>query len=113
MDFLRVAGAQLNLVVGDLEGNHDRIASAMAWAENEQADILLLPDVRERVELYRTIAIRLPDFTTVSLYFGLGLTRFFVGLRHRCCILVLAHIQIPYEFLAIAWPSGILLIMGI
>jgi len=45
MDFLRVAGAQLNLVVGDLEGNHDRIAGAMAWAENEQADVLLLPEL--------------------------------------------------------------------
>ena len=45
MDFLRVAGAQLNLVVGDLEGNHDRIASAMAWAENQQADVLLLPEL--------------------------------------------------------------------
>ncbi|MDH3262110.1 MAG: NAD+ synthase [Acidimicrobiia bacterium] len=45
MDFLRVAGAQLNLVVGDLEGNHDRIASAMAWAEDESADVLLLPEL--------------------------------------------------------------------
>ena len=45
MDFLRVAGAQLNLVVGDLTGNQDRIAEAMAWAENEQADVLLLPEL--------------------------------------------------------------------
>ena len=45
MDFLRVAGAQLNLVVGDLEGNHDRIARAMAWAEDQQADVLLLPEL--------------------------------------------------------------------
>ena len=45
MDLLRVAGAQLNLVVGDLEGNHDRIAGAMAWAESEQADVLLLPEL--------------------------------------------------------------------
>ena len=45
MDFLRVAGAQLNLVVGDLEGNFDRIARAMAWAEHEQADLLLLPEL--------------------------------------------------------------------
>jgi NAD+ synthase (glutamine-hydrolysing) len=45
MDFLRVAGAQLNLVVGDLEGNHGRIAGAMAWAEDQQADVLLLPEL--------------------------------------------------------------------
>ena len=45
MDFLRVAGAQLNLVVGDLEGNHDRIARAMAWAEEQAADVLLLPEL--------------------------------------------------------------------
>ena len=45
MDFLRVAGAQLNLVVGDLDGNHDRIARAMAWAEEQGADVLLLPEL--------------------------------------------------------------------
>ncbi len=45
MDFLRVAGAQLNLVVGDLDGNHDRIARAMAWAEERGADVLLLPEL--------------------------------------------------------------------
>jgi NAD+ synthase (glutamine-hydrolysing) len=45
MDFLRVAGAQLNLVVGDLEGNHDRIARVMGWAEEEGADVLLLPEL--------------------------------------------------------------------
>ena len=45
MDFLRVAGAQLNLVVGDLEGNHDRIARVMEWAEEQSADVLLLPEL--------------------------------------------------------------------
>jgi NAD+ synthase (glutamine-hydrolysing) len=45
MDFLRVAGAQLNLVVGDLEGNHDRIARAMMWAEEQSADVLLFPEL--------------------------------------------------------------------
>ena len=44
-DFIRVAGAQVNLVVGDLEGNTDRILEAMAWAEGLQADILLLPEL--------------------------------------------------------------------
>ncbi|MDP9145290.1 MAG: NAD+ synthase [Actinomycetota bacterium] len=42
---LRVAGAQLNLCVGDLTGNEQRIAEAMDWAEGEQADVLLLPEL--------------------------------------------------------------------
>lgn len=42
---LRVAGAQLNLCVGDLSGNEGRIAEAMAWAESEGADVLLLPEL--------------------------------------------------------------------
>ena len=45
MDFMRVAGAQLNLTVGDVEGNRDRIVDAMAWAESVQADVLLLPEL--------------------------------------------------------------------
>ncbi|MDX1691645.1 MAG: NAD+ synthase [Acidimicrobiia bacterium] len=45
MDFLRVAGAQLNLRVGDIEGNTARILEAMAWAEEVQADVLLLPEL--------------------------------------------------------------------
>ena len=45
MDFVRVAGAQLNLLVGDIEGNRDRIVDAMAWAESVQADVLLLPEL--------------------------------------------------------------------
>jgi NAD+ synthase (glutamine-hydrolysing) len=42
---LRVAGAQLNLTVGDLRGNEERIAAAMEWAEEEAADVLLLPEL--------------------------------------------------------------------
>jgi NAD+ synthase (glutamine-hydrolysing) len=42
---LRVAGAQLNLCVGDFAGNEERIMGAMAWAEREQADVLLLPEL--------------------------------------------------------------------
>ncbi|HEY4606081.1 MAG TPA: nitrilase-related carbon-nitrogen hydrolase, partial [Acidimicrobiia bacterium] len=42
---LRVAGAQLNLSVGDLTGNEARIVEAMAWAESEKADVLLLPEL--------------------------------------------------------------------
>jgi len=42
---VRVAGAQLNLVVGDLGGNEERIAAAMDWAAAEEADVLLLPEL--------------------------------------------------------------------
>ena len=42
---LRVAGAQLNLTVGDLDGNEARIADAMDWAEGQGADVLLLPEL--------------------------------------------------------------------
>ncbi len=45
MDFLRVACAQIDLTVGDLEGNATRIRDAMAWAEDVQADVLLLPEL--------------------------------------------------------------------
>ena len=42
---VRVAGAQINLVVGDITGNEKRILDAMAWAESEAADVLLLPEL--------------------------------------------------------------------
>jgi NAD+ synthase (glutamine-hydrolysing) len=42
---LRVAGAQIDLVVGDLAGNEEKIAAAMEWAEAENADVLLLPEL--------------------------------------------------------------------
>lgn len=42
---IRVAGAQLNLVVGDIDGNEARIAETMEWAESEGADVLLLPEL--------------------------------------------------------------------
>ena len=45
MTELRIAGAQLNLTVGDLDGNTVRILDAMAWAEQERADVLLLPEL--------------------------------------------------------------------
>jgi len=45
MDFLRVAGAQINLVVGDIDGNTERIIDAMEWAEECQADVLLFPEL--------------------------------------------------------------------
>lgn len=42
---MRVCCAQLNLVVGDLSGNEKRIANAMDWAEAQEADVLLLPEL--------------------------------------------------------------------
>ena len=45
MSMLRVAGAQLNLRVGDIDGNVNRIREAMSWAESQRADVLLLPEL--------------------------------------------------------------------
>lgn len=42
---LRVAGAQLHQVVGDLGGNAEQVADAMAWAEEREADVLVLPEL--------------------------------------------------------------------
>lgn len=42
---LRVAGAQLNLTVGDVPGNEEKIAAAMKRAEEAGADILLVPEL--------------------------------------------------------------------
>ena len=45
MRTIRVAGAQINLRVGDLDYNEGRILEAMGWAEQEGADVLLLPEL--------------------------------------------------------------------
>jgi NAD+ synthase (glutamine-hydrolysing) len=42
---MRVAGAQINLTVGDIAGNEVRIAEAMDWADAREADVLLLPEL--------------------------------------------------------------------
>ncbi|MDQ3781775.1 MAG: NAD+ synthase [Actinomycetota bacterium] len=42
---LRVACAQVNPKVGDIAGNAAIVAEAMAWADREQADVLLLPEL--------------------------------------------------------------------
>jgi NAD+ synthase (glutamine-hydrolysing) len=41
----RVAGAQINPTVGDIEGNAALIVDAMQWAEEQGADVLLLPEL--------------------------------------------------------------------
>lgn len=45
MSVLRVAGAQLPNVVGDLDGNCERVLEAMRWAEAQCADVLLAPEL--------------------------------------------------------------------
>ena len=42
---LRVACAQVNPTVGDIPGNTAIVADAMAWAEAQGADVLLLPEL--------------------------------------------------------------------
>ena len=42
---MRLALAQINAVVGDLDGNRERILSALADARAESADIVLLPEL--------------------------------------------------------------------
>jgi NAD+ synthase (glutamine-hydrolysing) len=43
--FIRIAGAQLNQVIGDFPGNRDRILEAMIWAQEQEADVLALPEL--------------------------------------------------------------------
>src|ERR1700684_937863 len=45
MTHLRLAAAQLNTVVGDLEGNVERILGALAAAETAGADICVVPEL--------------------------------------------------------------------
>ena len=45
MTTIRVAGAQINLRVGDLDYNEARILDSMNWAESLGADVLLLPEL--------------------------------------------------------------------
>jgi NAD+ synthase (glutamine-hydrolysing) len=42
---VRLALAQLNAVVGDLEGNRDKILAFLADAETQQADLVLFPEL--------------------------------------------------------------------
>ncbi len=45
MATIRIAGAQINLTVGDIDGNEKRIAKSMDWAEEQGADVLLVPEL--------------------------------------------------------------------
>ena len=79
---LRVAGAQIDLTVGDLSGNEAKIAEAMDWAASQNADCLLLPElavtgyppedlllrpsfVDDNVEVVRRLARRSGSTTTI------------------------------------------------
>jgi len=42
---MRIACGQIENVVGDLDGNLARVREAMAWAEEQRADLLLLPEL--------------------------------------------------------------------
>ena len=42
---MRLALAQINAVVGDLEGNRERILAALSDARSEKADVVLLPEL--------------------------------------------------------------------
>jgi NAD+ synthase (glutamine-hydrolysing) len=44
-DLIRVAGVQLENVVGDLAGNAQRILDAMEWAEEQEADVVVFPEL--------------------------------------------------------------------
>ena len=45
MTTIRVAGAQIDLTVGDLSGNEERVLEAMRWAETVDADVLVVPEL--------------------------------------------------------------------
>src|SRR3954451_1594377 len=44
-DLIRVAAVQLENVVGDLAGNGERILDAMRWAEEQDADVIVFPEL--------------------------------------------------------------------
>jgi NAD+ synthase (glutamine-hydrolysing) len=57
---MRIAGAQINLCVGDLDGNEQKIADCMDWAESEGADVLLLPELAITGYPPEDLVLRLP-----------------------------------------------------
>ncbi|MGI8727352.1 MAG: NAD(+) synthase, partial [Solirubrobacterales bacterium] len=62
---LRVAGAQIPNVVGDIDGNARRIGEAMEWAEQEEADLLLLPELALTGYPVEDLAVR-KDFVAAA-----------------------------------------------
>ncbi|HSJ26987.1 MAG TPA: NAD+ synthase [Acidimicrobiia bacterium] len=62
---MRVAGAQLNLTVGDIAGNEARIAETIEWAEDQAADVLLLPELAVTGYPPEDLVLR-PEFVTAN-----------------------------------------------
>lgn len=62
---LRVAGAQISNVVGDIDGNARRIGEAMEWAEEREADLLLLPELALTGYPVEDLAVR-KDFVAAA-----------------------------------------------
>ena len=62
---LRIAGAQLPNVVGDLDGNSRRVLEAMDWAEGEGADVLVLPELALTGYPLEDLALR-PEFIAAA-----------------------------------------------
>ncbi|HKZ18777.1 MAG TPA: NAD+ synthase [Acidimicrobiia bacterium] len=86
---MRIAGAQVNLRVGDLDGNEELISDCMAWAERRGADVLLLPElavtgyppedlvlrmsfIEDNLDVIRRLATRSGRCTTVVGFVDLG-----------------------------------------
>lgn len=63
---IRVAGAQLNLTVGDVDGNTQLILDSIARATDAAADVLLLPELAIPGYPPEDLAHR-PDFVTANL----------------------------------------------
>jgi NAD+ synthase (glutamine-hydrolysing) len=63
---LRIAGAQLNLIVGDIEGNENRILERLAAAESVDADVLLLPELAINGYPPEDLVLR-PDFVDAGI----------------------------------------------
>lgn len=63
---LRVAGAQLNLTVGDITGNEAKIAAAIERAESDGAQVLLLPELAIPGYPPEDLVLR-ADFVTANL----------------------------------------------
>ena len=58
---MRIAGAQINLLVGGLDANEARISEAMEWAEEAGADVLVLPELAVTgYRLAEQLGVRLP-----------------------------------------------------
>jgi NAD+ synthase (glutamine-hydrolysing) len=61
----RIAGAQLNMVVGDTDGNCRRILDAIDWAEEQGADLVVFPELAVSGYPPEDLALR-ADFTAAN-----------------------------------------------